>query len=173
MSVPESRGLLEPFSYGKGFQDWVVVAAPGAGLNASFTVEARNWLRVLGALATVTTDANVANRVLSLDFVSPRIGTYWRNFAPLAITANTPATVFHWQEQVTDSEWNTNTPVKVPVSSIFLPPATTVQWTLDNKQAGDTLTGLLLTVERFDSGALGYDVGFVTPAQLEAAEDLS
>lgn len=169
MSFPETRGLLEPFGYGKGYQDWVPVATPAAGANAPFIVEARNWVRVLGATCTVATDANVANRVLSLDFISPRIGTYWRNFPPLVITAGTAATVFHWQEQMTQSEWAANTPVKVPVSSIFLPPATTVQFTLDNKQAGDTLTALLLTVERYDTGPAGYAVGFTLGDDDDAA----
>ena len=160
MPFPVASGLLEPFAVGIGYQDFVQVTTPAAGANAPFVVESRNWLRVLAAVATLTTDANAANRVLSLDFINARGTTYLRNFAPLVITANTAATVFHWQEQVTTSEWNTNTPVKVPVSSLFLPPATTVQFTLDNKQVGDTLTVLSLTVERFDTGPTGYAIGF-------------
>src|SRR5262249_49241913 len=83
---------------------------PPGRAKAAFTVESRNWLRILAATATLATDANVASRVLSLDFINARGTTYLRNFAPLAITASTPATVFHWSEQLTSSEWNTSTP---------------------------------------------------------------
>ena len=162
--VPVEAGLVEPFGYGLASQDWVPVATPVAGANASFTVEGRNWLRVVAAVATLATDANVANRVFSLDFINARGTTYLRNFAPLVVTAGTAATVFHWQEQVTQSEWAVNTPVKVPVSSLFLPPGTTVQFTVDNKQAGDQISAIFLTVERFTTGPGGYAVGFVPDA---------
>ena len=159
-----SFGLTEAYGYGNADQDFVQVTAPAAGSPASFVVEAKNWLRVLAATGSLATDANAANRVFSLDFINARGNTYVRNFWPGVITANTASTAFHWTEQVTDSEWAANTPVKVPVSSIFLPPATTVKWQVDNIQVGDTLTNLSLTIERWPNGPLGMPIG-LTPGK--------
>lgn len=170
MPAPVTAGLLEAFSYGLGYQDFIPLANPAAGANQSFTVDSRNWLRVLGARATLTTDANAANRLLSLDYITGRTQTYLRNQPPVVITAGTTNQAFEWKEQLTGSEWNTNTPVHTPVSSIFLAPGTVIQFTVTNVQVGDQLSGLSLTVERFDTGPSGYPVGFLAdlPAVLAA-----
>lgn len=167
--LPVTAGLLEPFAAGLGYQDLIPLTAPGAGSNLSFPVEGRSWIRILGAIATITTDANVANRVPSLDYLTARGNVYFRNFPPLVVTAGTAATVFHWQSGLGQSQWAGNTPVKVDLRALFLPPGTIVRLTLDNIQAGDTITAPLLYVERFDTGPLGYSVGF-TPQPPDALE---
>lgn len=172
MPEPVAVGLLEAFSPGLGFQDFKQVASPAAGATATFTVESNNWVRILAATGSLSTDANAANRVFSIDFINARGNTYVRNFWPGVITANTATTAFHWTEQVTDSEWAANTPVKVPVSSIFLPPATSVKWQVDNIQVGDQLTALTLTLERFDTGLLGYGIGYVPAPSVATMEAL-
>jgi hypothetical protein len=161
VSVPATEGLLQPFSFGIGYQDFIPVTTPAAGANAIFTVEARNWIRVLGARATVTTSATVANRFVSLDYINARAQTYVRNSAGLVVTASTTNQVFEWNAGRTVAEWAVNTPVLAPLYSIFLPPGTTVQVTLDSIQAADAITAISLTVERFDTGPIGYQVGFV------------
>jgi hypothetical protein len=161
MPFPVTAGLLEPFGAGVGYQDTIAPANPGAGNNLAVVVEGRNWLRVLQAIATINTDATVANRFVSLDFINARGTTFSRNAAGLVVTASTVNQVFDWNEQRTDAQWATNTPVLAPVSSMFLAPATTIQITLDNKQAGDTITAVMLTVERYDTGPAGYPIGFI------------
>jgi hypothetical protein len=136
---------------GRGLTDWFSVTSPAAGANASFTVGGRNvqGLRVLAALATVTTDANAANRLLSLDYIDARSVTRVRNAATVLITANTSATVVQWDHAHALSEWQTGTPVFVPLADVILTPGWTVQLTLDNKQVGDTLTAISFVVEAF------------------------
>jgi hypothetical protein len=163
MPLPVAAGLLEAFGYGAGYQDLVQPANPGAGLNLAIPVDARNWLRVLGAIATVNTSGVAGNRFVSLDFVTPKGVTYLRNAAGLVVTASAVNQVFSWSEQRTVAEWAANTPVLAPVSSVFLPPQTTVQITLDGIQAGDTITAVTVLVERFDTGPGGYPIGFVEP----------
>ena len=170
MPAPVEKGLLEAFGYGCGVQDFIPVAQPAAGANTSVQVDGRNYWRVLGARATLTTDANVANRLLSLDFINGRSITYMRNQPPVVIIASTTNQAFEWKEQLTGSEWNSNTPVHTPVSSIFLPPGTLVQWTVTAIQAGDQLSGLSLTIERFQVGPYGYEVGWVPAADPNDAE---
>lgn len=161
MTTMVTAGLLEPFSEGLGYQDTLDPAAPGAGNNLSIVVGGENWMRVLDAIATINTDANVANRFVSLDFINPRGITYIRNAAGLVVTASTVNQVFQWNEQRTDAQWATNTPVLVPVSSVFLPPGTTIQITIDTKQAGDTITAAHFVVERYPTGRRGQPVGIV------------
>lgn len=158
---PVTEGLLAPFAHGVGYQDLVAVTTPAAGANATFTVEARNWIRVLGARCNVTTDANVANRFVSLDYINARAQTYLRNAAGLVVTASTTNLKFEWNSQRGDAQWAVNTPVLVPVLPVFLPPGTVVQITLDSIQAGDQVSLASLLVERYDTGPTGYDIGFV------------
>lgn len=137
--------------YGRGLTDVLTPAAPAAGSNYSFTVGSQNvdGLIVRGVLATLTTDANAANRLFSLDFRWPRYGTVLRHAATTLITANTSATVFQWDQAHTVSEWNTSTPVFVPLTDILLTPGVTVQLTVDSIQAGDTITVISFVLEKF------------------------
>ena len=160
-SVPDTSGLLQPFTLGDGYQDFIPIATPAAGANASFTVEARSWVRVLAARATLTTSATVANRFFSLDFINARSQTYCRNAAGLVIVASTTNQVFEWNLARTRAEWATGTPVLCPVLPCFLPPGTVVQFTVDTIQAADQIASVSLTVERFDTGSVGYAAGFV------------
>lgn len=159
--LPGAEGLLSPFAHGVGYQDVLFPASPAAGANLAVTVEGRNWLRVLGARLNVTTDANVANRFVSLDYVNARGQTIMRNAAGLVVTASTTNQRFEWTAQRTDAQWAANTPVLVPVYPLFLAPGSVVQFTLDSIQVGDQVSGAVLVVERFDTGSLGYGVGFV------------
>lgn len=147
MDVSDKQTLFS----GRGLTDWFSVNSPAAGANASFTVGGRNvqGLRVLAALATVTTDANVASRLFSLDFIDGRSVTRVRNAATVLITASTAATVYQWDQAHKSSEWQTGTPVFVPLSDVILTPGWTVQLTLDSKQAGDTITAVSFVVEAF------------------------
>jgi len=143
------QALPEGLGVGAGFIDMIDMAQPAAGANASFTVNGQDWLRILAATATVTTDANVANRYVSLDYIAARGVTYLRNAPSLVLTAGTTGQVFQWDRQQTVSEWNTNTPIDVPLADIPLSAGWVVQFTIDNKQVGDQLSAIHLLVERY------------------------
>jgi hypothetical protein len=159
--VPVTEGMLQPFSHGVGYQDFIPLTTPAAGANLSFTVAGDRFIRILGARATITTSATVANRFVSLDFINARAQTWMRNAAGLVVTASTTNQAFEWIGQRTDAQWAANTPVLLPVYPIFLYPGMVVQITLDSIQAADQISLASLTVERFDTGDVGYKVGFV------------
>lgn len=161
VAYPNTEGFLLPFSHGVGYQDWIRPANPGANTNLSVPVSSNNWLRVLACVATITTDANAANRFVSLDFVNAQGVTFCRNGGGFVETATNNGVVYTWSAQRTDSTKATGTPALLPVFPMFLAPGCTVQLTVDNKQAGDTITSAILTVERFDTGPIGQAVGFV------------
>lgn len=144
-------GFVAPFTSERGYPDFFSPASPAAGANYSFTVGSFNvdFLRVVAVMATLTTDANVANRLFAVDYISGATSTRVRSAATVLITASTSATVFQWDTAHTLSEWNTGTPVFVPLADVILTPGWTVQLTVDNKQVGDTITAISVVVEKY------------------------
>lgn len=134
-----------------GWQDFLDPASPAAGANYSTTAAVFNadFVRVVSCTATLATDANAANRLFSLDFITGRSVKQIRNAATLLITANTSATVFQWDKAHTVSEWNTGTPVFIPLADIMLGPGWTIQLTVDNIQAGDQISAVHFVLEKY------------------------
>jgi hypothetical protein len=160
-------GLLQPYGWGLGYEDFSDPASPAAGANYSRTVQGQHWERFLAARCLITTDGNAANRLVSLDFINARGTTYVRNAASVVVTASTTNQAFEWNIGRTIAEWNTNTPVFCPLMSTFLQPAFTVQITLDNIQAGDQISGIHLWMEKWPTGPRGVPEGMVTQYELE------
>ncbi len=154
-----SNALVEGVTPQSGFLDVLSPASPAAGANFSFTTGGLNvsLVRVVSCIATVTTDANVASRFLSLDFINGPAKTCIRNAAVSLFTANTAATVVQWDQAHMVSDWNTGTMLFAPLVNLYLSPGWTVQLTLDNKQAGDTLTALTFVLEKFWPDTLNAD----------------
>lgn len=143
----------DQYRYDERFVDKIDVASPAAGATASQLVPGQYGMRVLAARATLSTDANAANRLLSLDYIDANNVTRVRNCASVVWTANTSSQAFQWNAAWTVSEWNANTPVLMPVLGLLLPPGWTIKWQVDAIQVGDTLTGLSLVVEKVPTGA--------------------
>jgi hypothetical protein len=126
---------------------YVDVPQPAAGANATFT-DGLSWVfRVVAATAQLDTDANAANRLLSLDYLKTGGPTYLRNAAPVLVTASQVAQVFEWAKSRSVSEWNTGTPIFVPVEPLWLTAGMTVRFTVDAIQATDQLSNVRLIVE--------------------------
>jgi hypothetical protein len=144
-------GFTAPFTSEQGYTDFFTPASPAAGANFSIQVGdfSVTWLRIVAVKATLATDANAANRLFSLDFKSGRAGTMIRNAATVLITANTSATVFQWDRAHAVSEWQTGTPVFVPLVDIVLSQGWTIQLTVDNIQATDAITAISFVVEKY------------------------
>lgn len=156
-----TQGILEPFAVGLGFVDWIEVAQPAAGASAQVTVEGQWSMRVLAARASITTDANVANRVVTLDYINARGQTYVQNGAAALVLASTTAQVFEWDIGRTVSEWNTGTTIWAPCQNMLMPPGFVVKFNVASIQVGDQLSGLRLWVEKFPTGPRGYAQGAV------------
>lgn len=145
--------------FGDPYPDWIDVAQPSAGVTASVTVDSFWWMRVVGARATLTTSASAANRFVSLDFINARSTTYMRNGAGVVIPASQTNQAFEWNRSRTVAEWAANTPFLLPVCDEWLPPGFKVQFTVDNIQAADQLSGLSLFVEKWNTGPKPGSVG--------------
>jgi hypothetical protein len=134
-----------------GSLDVINPASPAAGSNFALTVGSRNvvGLRIVACKATLTTDANVATRFFSLDYIGGRSLTMIRNAATVTVSASQSATVYQWDTAHTLSEWNTGTPVYAPLVDVLLVPGWSIQLTIDNIQAGDTITAISFVVESY------------------------
>lgn len=152
-------GLLLPFTYGKGNPEYVSVTTPAAGATASYIIPGSFAARVLAARLSITTDANVANRLVTLDYIDSRGVTRLRNGVGNVITASTTAQTFEWDCNRTIAEWATNTPIFAPVAPLILYPGWSVKFNVTNVQATDAISGLSLWVEQFQTGPRGYQLG--------------
>lgn len=159
-----SAGLVEPFGYGLAVPDWLSVTTPAAGANASVTVPGEFQYRVLGARLSLTTDANAANRLVTIDYLDGRANVRLRNGAGVVVTANTSAQTYEFDAHRTIAEWAANTPVFAPLAPWFLPPASVIRFTVTNIQATDQISGLSLWVEKFPTGPSGYQTGAIPAA---------
>jgi hypothetical protein len=159
--LPVTLGVAYPFSYGAVSVEDIDVTTPAAGANASWSVEGRFWARIVSARATLTTDANAANRLMALDFIDGRGVLRIRNAPSSVATANTTAQAFQWKPELGMTDLATNTEVGVPLSPRILPPGSSVQFTVVNKQVADQLTLLTLSVEKFPTGERGEPLGVV------------
>ena len=145
----ETEEVPRYLTHERGWLATVTPANPAAGANFSFTVGSLGGIaaRVVSAKATLTTDSNAANRLFSLDYQIGRYSSLIRNAPTNVITASTAATVFQWDHAHNLSEWNTNTPVFVPLVDVWLEPGWTVQLTVDNIQVGDTITNIAVVLQ--------------------------
>lgn len=142
----------DQYRYDEAYVDYLDVGQPSAGANASVTVPGQFGYRVIGALATLTTDANAANRLVSLDVINANGSTRLRNPAPATIPANTSGQKYVWNDAYANMLSVTNGPMVIPVNALLVPAAWLIQITVDNKQAGDQLASVSLVVLKVPTG---------------------
>jgi hypothetical protein len=142
----------DQYSYDEAYVDYVDVTSPAAGANASTIVPGQFGFRVLAALATLTTDANVANRLVSLDVINANASTRLRNPAPASIPAATTNQRYVWNSAYASGASITNGPMVIPVNDLLVPASWSIQITVDNKQVGDQLAAVSLIVLKVPTG---------------------
>lgn len=143
----------DQYRYDEAYVDFLDVTSPAAGANASRVVPGEFGFRVLAALATLTTDANVANRLVSLDVINANSSTRLRNPAPATIPAATSNQRYVWNSAYAAGVSITNGPMVIPVNDLLVPASWSIQITVDNKQVGDQLAALSLIVLKVPTGA--------------------
>jgi hypothetical protein len=130
-----------PLSLLPAYFDTADPANPAAGVNVSIGVPGEAWVAVLAARCLLTTDATVASRFVSLDYIDARGITRARNAAGL-----------EWNSGRDSAEWATGTPVLCPCLDMWLEPGGSIQITVDNKQAGDQLSAVHFALLKRETG---------------------
>lgn len=158
-------GLLRPFAHGRGYRRQVVPTVPAAGATFKHTVPGDAWERLIAITFTLTTSATVANRIVTIDYGRPNIGTWLQDGAAVVQTQSATG-VFNGSDERANSEWNTGTAVFFPLWGGFLESGETFTINVANIDTTDTLTGIVYTVEKFEVGRGGYQVGGVDTDEL-------
>lgn len=168
-SAPVTEGLLESFGYGRGFFEIVQGANPGAGLTFSLTDTGQFVSRLISVAFLLTTDANVANRFVSVQYDDGNGLIFIRAGAAVTFPANSTQLFSGWVGGPAGAS-ATGTPVFFSLPNVFLDPGRKVTIGVTNIQAGDTLTGIILGFERFPLGPRGYPEGRVGRGQARHVE---
>lgn len=143
----------DQYRYDEAYVDFLDVGQPSAGANAAVIVPGQFGFRVLAALATITTDANVANRLVSLDVINANTSTRLRNPVNATIPASQTNVKLVWNSAYHAAATITNGPQIAPVNELLVPSSWSIQFTVDNKQVGDQLASLSLIVLKVPTGA--------------------
>lgn len=152
------RGLLEPFSYGRGFEEIQYGTQPAAGASFSLTVPGAFDTRLLSITYRLVTDANAANRAVTVDYDDGNGQLFAREGAGLVVTANTTQD-FAGNVGRGVAEWAANTIVFHPLAESILEGGQKIQINVANIQVGDQLSRIVLKLERFPSGVRDYPEG--------------
>lgn len=140
MSGYAASSVFSGFTPDTGYLNELTPADPAAGANLTVTLQNARWTVLNSVLVTLTTDANAANRFLSVDYLVRGGLAAIRNAATVLVTANTSGQVFQFDNQHAVSEWNTGTMVFAPLLPVPLQAGWQVRLTLDSIQVGDQLS---------------------------------
>lgn len=133
-----------------GFRERIKGTAPGAGAHYAVTMEGRYVTRLVSLFVRLTTDANAANREVVLEY---RDGESLRRAlmgAAVQVTASDTVDYVFMRGQP-ESTWSIDDSILVPLVDDVLLPSESFRVYVVNIQAGDTLTLIRYTWERFYS----------------------
>lgn len=152
-------GLLAPFHHGRGYQKPIDPANPAAGATYTKTVPGDAWERLVLCAFQLTTDANAANRIVTVEYTTGNGTTYAADGSGVLVTASTTAQQFYGSSQRGNSEWQTPGPIFFPLWGGFLPPSSKIKFNVTNIQVGDQLANIHLLMEKFETTKEGYLTG--------------
>jgi hypothetical protein len=148
--VANQFGLTQPVSDGIGYQHNLKATKPAAGANFTVTLSPNFYWRVQACVFTIVTDANAANRYITLQTTFGDGVANWVNGASVTVSANTTQR-FAGSADRTIAEWNTNTDVFFPIDRSFLRDGVQLAINVQNIQVGDQLSAIYFTFDRFET----------------------
>jgi hypothetical protein len=149
-----SYGLTKQSTIGTGISPGV--SKPAAGANFAFTCQPYDRWRLIAVRFTLTTDANVADRYTTIEYLGANNLPVMTDGPPVAVQASTTNEVFVGSLNRTVSEWNNASDVFFPLSGLWLEAGTVIQIAVANVQVGDQLDLIRLTFDRWPEEPLAY-----------------
>jgi hypothetical protein len=146
--------LTQPIGAGLGVQEPFAPASPAAGANLSFVCDGRGLRRLQTLVLTLTTSAVVAARYLKVEWQ----GGDGKAYAVAAVAATLAASLtqrYVFAVGYAAQAWNTGTDGFAPLPAVLLSPGDSLVTVVDNLDAGDTLTVIRGTMERFPLDGVG------------------
>lgn len=139
--------LGQPLGYGRTFQTVVVGANPAAGSGFSLTLDPRWVWRLTECVFTLTTDANVASRYLTVEAQDSGANAYAVSAPAVVFTAGGTARFVGSLTQGV-GEWNTGTDAFFHLAPVWMHGGDLLVIAIGSVQVGDTLTKIRFTFDR-------------------------
>lgn len=166
LGQPASAGLTQQSTIGTGIT--AGVSKPAAGANFTFTCQPYDRWRLVACRFTLTTDANVADRYPTLEYLGVNNLPFMTDGPPVAVTASTTGQVFAGSLHRSVSEWNNASDVFFPLSGLWLGAGQQIQIAIANIQVADQIDLIRLTFDRWPEEPLAY--GYENPEAQELNE---
>ena len=141
--------LGQGYSWGRSFQDIEKEAQPAAGASFSMALPSKYTHRLVACVFTLTTDANAANRYVTVESVLGDTSLFCVGAAAVTIPASTSAQRYVGSITRGVAEWATGTDILFPLTPIFLEVGTTLKINVANIQVGDQLSKIRLGFDLF------------------------
>lgn len=126
--------------------------SPAAGAEFSTTIDGRYFVRLITVFCRLVTDANVADRQVSLQYLDEAGNPFAIMGAPVTQAAAT-TTDYAWQAWLGQPDWPVSGTVLIPLAQVILQPPYSWKIDVDNVQATDALTRVRYLSDRFYTGA--------------------
>lgn len=164
-----TEGLLDPFSYGRGFFEVKPLVNPAVATAAQDALSGQYLSRLVSARFRLVTDNNAANRFVTVDVQDGNGNTILSQGNLSSVVASKTADYFYGRKQGLAQD-AASVVLFAPLDDFFIEPGRLVQITIANVQAGDQLSRIFLGYERFPTGPLGYPEGRVGPHARHAGQ---
>lgn len=148
MPVEYPDALVEPAALGRGQRNLQTQTSPAAGADFTLTLDPRYVWRFLSVRCTLTTDANVANREVTLQYLNGNGNVFDEMGAATVVPASQTA-FYTFSAFQSVAEFTVNSGALVPLHPVFLEGGLQVRLHVVNVQVGDTLTAIRTNVEQF------------------------
>lgn len=130
------------------WQEVTLGTSPAAGANFALANSGLQDSRLLSVTFKLVTDANAANRYVSVDYNDGNGHLFVRNGIQGAVTAGTTA-LFSFNSHRTVSEANANNEVFAPLQPALIQSTQSIGINIVNIQAGDQLSQIVMLWERY------------------------
>ena len=147
-----ARLMIDAPGFAVGWQTQVLIKAPAAGANWSYKVDGRYFERVLAVTFVLNTSAVVANRFPAVNVADNNGAIITSVPAGGTVVASTSLSVF-LQLHAPAYAFGSSGGTFGFFPDLLLPPDWTISSLISGMDVGDTLTGIVLLVQRFPNDA--------------------
>lgn len=140
--------LVQPYAVGGAIQWTLRGTPPGAGNNFTLPIDSAWVWRLTVCTFTLNTSGAAANRYATVQQIGGDTLPYRVDGAGVVVTAGSIQR-FSGSMYRGSAEWATGTDVFFPLTPIFLRGGDSLAINVANIQAGDSLTAIYLTFDRF------------------------
>lgn len=148
MSVPLSGALVGEVEYARAQRDLETQASPAVATDFTLTLDPRYVWRFVSVRATIATDANVASRELTVQYLDANGNVFDECRGGTTIAASKTVSVVFSAFQPTASGANDSWAI-VPLHSPLLEGGLQMRVHIVNVQAGDQLSAVRTYAEKF------------------------